>query len=229
MRYTINILTIFPQAFDSVFSQSIIRIAQEKNLLKINFYNLRDYTRNKHRKVDAPSYGGGGGMVMQIEPVYRTLAKVKRDFSSRKLYVILLSPQGKPLTQSLARRLLRHKNLVLICGHYEGIDERVRKYLVDEEVSIGDYILSGGEIAAMVLVDVLARLIPGVVGKKSSVENESFEKGLLDWPHYTRPQRFKNWRVPQVLLSGNHKKISEWRKRQALGKTKRLRKDLLRT
>ena len=218
----IDIITIFPGMFSGIFSSSIIRIAQEKKLLKIKIHNLRDFTEDKHRKVDAPPYGGGAGMVLRCEPVFKAVKTVNKGHR-----VILLSPQGKVLSQGLAKKFLKKRKLLLICGHYEGVDERIGKSLIDEEVSIGDYILSGGEPAAMVFVDVLARLIPGVVGDYASVKNESFEDGLLDYPQYTKPRIFKNLKVPSVLLSGNHKKIEQWRKTQALVNTKKKRPDLL--
>lgn len=218
----IDIITLFPGMFSGVFSNSIIKIALRNKLLKIRIHNLRDFTEDKHRKVDAPPYGGGAGMVLRCEPLFAAIKAVNREHR-----VVLLSPQGKVFNQSLAKKFLKKKKILLICGHYEGIDERIRKSLVDDEISIGDYILSGGEPAAIVFVDVLARLIPGVVGDYNSVKNESFEEGLLDYPHYTKPRIFKKLRVPSVLLSGNHKKIEQWRNRQAFLNTKRKRPDLL--
>lgn len=223
----IDIITIFPEVFEPVFSSSIIKIAQKKKLLKIQIHNLRSYTSNKHKKVDAPGYGGGPGMVLQCQPIFKATEQVKKIARTKKSKVVLLSPQGKALTQSIAKKLLKLKQLILICGHYEGVDERVRTHLADEEISIGDYILSGGELAAMVVVDVLARLIPGVVGNCRSIQRESFEKNLLDFPHYTKPQVFRRWRVPEVLISGNHAKIESWRKAEALKNTKRKRPDLI--
>jgi len=215
--------------FSHVFSSSIIKIAQKKGLLAIGIHNLRDFTDDKHRKVDAPPYGGGSGMVLRCEPIFKAVESIakKSKTKNQKSKIILLSPQGRTLNQRLAKKILRTKHLILICGRYEGVDERVRKRLIDDEVSIGDYILSGGELAAMVLVDVLARLIPGVVGDYESIRKESFEEGLLDYPHYTNPRIFKGFRVPPVLLSGNHKKIEEWRKKQATKSTKEKRPDLL--
>lgn len=225
----VDIITIFPEMFPCVFSSSIIKIAQKKRLLEIGVHNLRDFTQDKHKKVDTPPYGGGSGMVLRCEPIFKAVESIakKSKIKNQKSKIILLSPQGKALNQKLAKKFLRIKQLILICGRYEGVDERVRKCLIDEEVSIGDYILSGGELAAMVLVDVLARLIPGVVGDYDSVKKESFEGGLLDYSHYTKPRIFRGFRVPSVLLSGNHKKIEEWRKKQAIEVTKKKRPDLL--
>jgi len=233
----IDIITIFPEMFSGVFSSGIIRIAQEKRLLQIHLHNLRDFTQDRHKKVDAPPYGGGPGMVLRCEPIFNAVETIKRCSQTssstansslgESSKTILLSPQGRLLTQKFASKLAKYQQLILICGRYEGVDERVVRYLIDEEISIGDYILSGGEIPAMVLVDVLARLIPQVVGDKDSVKKESFEEGLLDWPHYTRPRVFRGLRVPPVLLSGDHKKIEIWRKKQALRKTKGKRPDLL--
>ncbi len=225
----IDIITIFPEMFREVFSSGTVKIARDKKLLDIAVHNLRDYTDNKHKKVDASPYGGGPGMVLQCQPIFRAVEKVKKLYSKsgKNIRTVLLSPQGKALTQKEGRRLVKKKHLILICGRYEGVDERVREHLVDEEISIGDYILSGGEIPAMVLVDCLARLIPGVPGNPDSVKDESFEKRLLDYPDYTKPGIFKGWRVPSVLLSGNHKRIKDWREKQALQRTMVRRPDLL--
>jgi len=226
-KRTFEVLSIFPKMFEPVLSESIIKRAQEKKLVKINLYDLRDFTPDKHKKVDAPPYGGGPGMVFRVEPVYYALEHIKKRDKKTKPWVILLSPQGKILTQKLAKKILRHKRIVLLCGRYEGVDERIREYLIDEEISIGDYILTGGEIPAMVLLDVLTRLIPGAVGDAESIRNESFENGFLDFPHYTRPRNFKGWKVPSILLSGDHKKIEKWRRQKAKENTLRKRPDLL--
>jgi len=226
----IDIITIFPEMFREVFSSGTIKIAREKNLLDVTVHNLRDYTDNKHKKVDASPYGGGPGMVLQCQPLFKAVEAVRNlgGNSVKSITTVLLSPQGKALTQKEGKRLIKLKRLILICGRYEGVDERIREHLVDEEISIGDYILSGGEIPAMVLVDFLARLIPGVPGNPESVKDESFERELLDYPDYTKPEVFKSWKVPSVLLSGNHKKIADWRKKQALQRTIIRRPDLLR-
>jgi tRNA (guanine37-N1)-methyltransferase len=223
----IDIITIFPKMFAPVLDESIIRRAQKSGRVKIRVRNLRDYTLDKHRKVDDRPFGGGSGMVMSPQPIFRAVAGIKPQATSHKPQVILLSPQGKKLDQKLAKKLSKHKHLILICGHYEGIDERVRQRLVDEEISIGDYVLTGGELPAMVLVDALVRLVPGVLGDKNSLNFESFEDNLLEYPHYTRPADFRGLKVPAILLSGDHKKIAEWRKKEALKRTLRRRPDLL--
>ncbi len=237
----IDILTIFPKMFEPVLNESIVKRSQNKGRVKIFLRDLRDYTPDKHRKVDDRPFGGGSGMVMRAEPIFNAVesiiqkSKIKNqnDISKfknkiRKPKVILLTPQGKTLHQGMARRLSKYRHLILICGHYEGVDERVRQQLVDEEISIGDYVLTGGELPAMVLVDSLVRLLPGVLGDKNSLNFESFEDNLLEYPHYTRPASFKELKVPQVLLSGDHKKIEAWRKKEAFKRTGKNRPDLLR-
>lgn len=235
-KIRIDILTIFPNMFDAVLNESILKRAQKKGLLKINVHNIRDYSLDKHKKVDDKPFGGGPGMVMRPEPIFMALEKIigrkaksekRKAFKNKAQKIILLSPQGKKLDQDLAKKLSKNKHLILICGHYEGIDERVKDHWVDEEISIGDYVLTGGELPAMVLVDALVRLVPGVLGEQDSLKDESFEGGLLEYPHYTRPAVYKGMKVPAILVSGNHKKISEWRKQAALQQTKKLRPDLL--
>ena len=225
----IDIITIFPEVCKPYLDSSILGIAQEKGKLEIRLHNLRDYTLDKHRKVDDRPFGGGPGMILTPEPVFRAVEAIKRTADGRRqtAKVILLTPQGKTLNQKLAEKLSKRKHLILICGRYEGVDERVRESLVDEEISIGDYILSGGELAALVLTDSLARLLPGVLGHKDSNVRESFSDNLLEYPQYTRPADFRGLRVPQVLLSGDHKKIEEWRKHQAVKITKKKRPDIL--
>jgi len=240
----IDIITIFPKMFAPVLNESIIKRAQNKGKVKIYLYDLRDYTPDKHRKVDDRPFGGGSGMVMSPEPIFNTVeyimsqsqcaslpkgGKVSAQASPKetKSHVILLCPQGKRLDQRTAKRLSKYKHLILICGHYEGVDERVRQYLVDEEISIGDYVLTGGELPAMVLVDSVIRLLPGVLGDKNSLNFESFESNLLEYPHYTRPAKFRDMSVPGILLSGDHKQIEIWRKQEALKRTKLRRPDLL--
>jgi len=218
----IDIITIFPKMFNAVLNESIIKRAQKKGKVKIAVHNLRDYTLDKHRKVDDRPFGGGSGMVMCPEPIFRAVEALGKGAK-----VILLSPKGEKLTQKTAKKLVKYKHLILICGHYEGIDERVRECLVDQEISIGDYVLTGGELPAMVLIDCLVRLIPGVLGDKDSLVFESFEDNLLEYPHYTRPTDFRGRKVPEILLSGNHKKIAAWRKIQALKITRKKRPDLL--
>lgn len=227
----IDIITIFPKMFEPVLNESIIKRAQKKRKIRIHIHNLRDYTFDKHKKVDDRPFGGGSGMVMRPEPLFGAVEDIKKNSIPQKAgqnsKVILLCPQGKRLNQEIAKRLSKYKHLILICGRYEGVDERVRKNLVDEEISIGDYVLTGGELPAMVLIDCVVRLIPGVLGDKNSLNFESFEGNLLEYPQYTRPANFKGKRVPKILLSGNHKKIQAWRKLQAIRRTKKKRPDLL--
>jgi tRNA (guanine37-N1)-methyltransferase len=222
----IDVITIFPKMFSPVIGESIIKRAQNKGLLKIKVHDLRDYSDDPHKKVDAPSYGGGG-MVFKPKPCFKAVKSIVRDRPCRACPVILFSPKGKALNQKMMKRFLNYERLVLIAPRYEGVDERIRKYLVDEEISLGDYVLSGGELAAMIFIDCLSRLIPGVVSNKESIKNESFENSLLDFPHYTRPDNFQGLKVPKVLLSGNHKLIKEWRKKKAIEITKKRRPDLL--
>lgn len=222
----IDIISIFPKMFSAVLDESIIKRAQAKGKVKIFLHDLRDYTLDKHHKVDDRPYGGGSGMLLQVEPIYRALQAVKKKIKGRSK-VILLTPAGQTFSQALAKKLSLSRNLIFICGHYEGIDERVREHLVDEEISIGDYILTGGELAAMVVIDSLVRLVPGVLGDKNSLNFESFEGNLLEYPQYSRPAKFKSWPVPEVLISGAHSKISAWRKLQAQKRTKQSRPDLL--
>ncbi len=228
----IEVITIFPKMFRPVLEEAIIKRAQQKGLVRINLYDLRDYSQDPHRKIDAPAYGGGG-MVFKVEPLfncaesilgYRLYPKKKKDTRKR---IILFGPQGKPLNQKLFKKFLNYERLILIAPRYEGVDERIRKYLAEEEISIGDYILSGGELPAMVFIDCLVRLLPGVVSDRTSVQRESFEDNLLDFPVYTRPQEFRGLKVPQVLLSGNHRKIEDWRKNKAQELTLKRRPDLL--
>ena len=222
----IDIISIFPKMFSAVLDESIIKRAQLKGKVKIFTHDLREYTLDKHHKVDDRPFGGGSGMLMQVEPIFKALQAIKKKIKG-KAKVILLSPQGKRFNQAQAKKLSTSGNLILICGRYEGVDERVRQYLVDEEISIGDYVLTGGELAAMVLIDSLVRLIPGVLGDKNSLNFESFEGNLLEYPQYSRPAKFKNWSVPEVLISGAHDKIYAWRKLESLKRTKQRRPDLL--
>ena len=220
----IDIITLFPEMFKGPFSESIVKKAQEKDLLKIKIHNLRKWTKDKYKTVDGHSFGGGVGMVLMVEPIYKAIRELKKKESK----VILLTPQGKVFKQKGADKLSKEKHLIFICGHYEGVDERIREKLVNEEISIGDYVLTGGELPTMAVIDSITRLIPGVLSKKEASQIESFSfKGLLEYPQYTRPSDFKGWKVPEILLSGNHKKIDEWRERKALEKTKKRRPDLL--
>jgi len=225
----IDVLTLFPGMFRDFLGESIIKRAQEKKKVEIRIHNIRDYSTDKHKKADDRPFGGGPGMVLTVEPIYNALKHVigsrVKGLGSR---VILLSPQGKKFDQRTAKHLSKLKRLVLICGHYEGVDERVRKHLVNEEISIGDYVLTCGELPAMVVIDAVTRLVPGVLGDKNSALSESFEDNLLEYPQYTRPAAFRGWAVPAVLVSGDHKQIESWRKREAVKRTQKKRPDLLR-
>ncbi|HWP49112.1 MAG TPA: tRNA (guanosine(37)-N1)-methyltransferase TrmD [Candidatus Limnocylindrales bacterium] len=223
---TFHVITLFPGIIRGALQDSILKKAQDKGLIRVEVYNLRDFAQGKHRITDDYPYGGGEGMVLKPEPLFAAVHHIW-ERTSDKPKVIYLTPQGTLLSQALAKDLAQHKSLILICGRYEGIDERVRLHLVDQEISIGDYVLTGGELAALVLIDVTSRLIPGVVGNENSVKRESFYDNLLDYPHYTRPREFKGMRVPEVLLSGDHKKIEQWRKQQALQRTLERRPDLI--
>jgi tRNA (guanine37-N1)-methyltransferase len=211
--------------FESPFGDSIIQRAREEGLLDLRVHDLRDYSLNKHRKVDDTPFGGGVGMVMNVEPIARVVAAIKKEVPETR--TILLSPGGRPFDQEKAWELSRLPSLTLICGRYEGIDERVRLHFVDEEISIGDYILTGGEIPAMVLVEAISRLVPGVLGDPESIVEESFAGDLLEYPQYTRPRDYQGFKVPEILVSGDHKKIRDWQKAEALKKTARVRPDLL--
>jgi len=220
----IDILSIFPEMFKGVLEQSIIKRAQQKKKIKIRLHNLRNFTTDKHRKVDDRPFGGGPGMVMMAQPIFDGVEKVKRRKDAE---IILLCPQGTTFSQKLARQLALKKQLILICPHYEGVDERVRASLVTMELSIGDYILTGGELPAMVVIDTIIRLLPGVLGNKQSTKEESFAENLLEYPQYTRPSEFRKLKVPPILLSGDHEKIEEWQGAESLKRTKKKRPDLL--
>jgi tRNA (guanine37-N1)-methyltransferase len=221
-----DILSVFPEMFASPFQFSLLKKAQEKGLIEIALHNIRDHALDKHHMTDDTPYGGGCGMVMKVDPIDRALSLVERT-GGRSL-VVLLTPQGEPFQQNIGEELATFSQIILICGHYEGVDERVRQYLVDREISIGDYILTGGELSAMVLVDAVSRLVPGVLGNSESTNAESFSMGLLEYPHYTRPSDYKGWKVPEVLLSGNHREIDLWRRTEALRRTLKRRPELLR-
>jgi tRNA (guanine37-N1)-methyltransferase len=218
----IDVVTLFPEMF-APLSHSIIGRAIEQGRLTVNYVNPRDFTSDRHRTVDDYPYGGGPGMVMKPEPIFLAVESVAQPETE----VILLSPAGRVLSQSIAAQLAEREHLVLICGHYEGIDERVVEHLVDDEISIGDYVLTGGELAAMVVVDAVARLLPGVLGHAESAGDESHGHGLLEYPHYTRPPEFRGWTVPERLLSGHHAEIAKWRRRQSLERTAARRPDLM--
>ncbi len=220
----IDIITIFPEMFEGPFSHSIIKRAVEKGLVEIHLHQLRDYTTDKHKKVDDYAFSGGAGMVMMIEPIVACIEKLKqeRDYDE----VIYTSPDGELLDQPMANTMSLHKNIIILCGHYKGIDERIREHFITKEISIGNYVLSGGELAAAVIVDGLVRLIPGVIGNEVSALTDSFQDGLVAPPVYTRPREFRGWKVPDILLSGNEKLIEEWKYEQAVKRTEERRKDL---
>ncbi len=242
----IDILTLFPEMFPGYLDESILKRAQESGQLAIHLHNIRDYATDKHRVTDEPPYGGGGGMVLKPGPIFRAVEAVVEDrgpttedgsdFPSSVLRppsavvpIILLTPQGRPFTQTVAQELAQHDHLVLLCGRYEGVDERVRQHLVTDEISIGDYVLTGGELAALVVVDAVVRLLPDVLGAAGAAETDSHATGLLEGPHYTRPATFRGWDVPDVLLSGHAAHIARWRRQQALRRTWQRRPDLLLT
>ncbi|MGM9572300.1 MAG: tRNA (guanosine(37)-N1)-methyltransferase TrmD [bacterium] len=219
----IDVITIFPEMVAVPLQQSILKRAADKGLLEVRVHNLRDFTQDKHQTVDDYPYGGGAGMLMKPEPIFRAVNSLRQD----KTKVILMCPQGEVFSQPKARALAHEEHLLFICGHYEGVDERVRDYLVDEEISIGDYVLTGGELPALVVIDSLSRMIPGVVKEIDSVIQDSFYNGLLDYPQYTRPAEFSGYKVPEVLLSGHHENIALWRRKEALRRTFLKRPDLL--
>ena len=220
-----DIVSIFPGMFDSPLGDSIIQRAREAGLLDIHVHDLRDYSLNKHRKVDDSPFGGGVGMVMNVEPIARAITAVKKEVPETR--TILLSPGGRPFDQEKAWELSTLPSLTLVCGRYEGIDERIRLHYVDEEISIGDYVLTGGELPAMVLVEAISRLLPGVLGDPESLVEESFHDDLLEYPQYTRPRDYEGLKVPEILVSGDPKKIRDWQKAEALKKTAQVRPDLL--
>jgi tRNA (guanine37-N1)-methyltransferase len=221
----IDLITVFPDMIAHTVEFGVIGRAKEKGLLEIVTHNLRDFTKDRHRSVDDYCYGGGPGMLMKPEPLFEAVESIQYECSSRK--VILLSPQGKIFNQEMARQLSLTDHLIMICGRYKGVDERVCEYLVTDEISIGDYVLSGGEIPALVLVDAVSRLLPGALGNYESAQDDSFSDGILDCPHYTRPADYRGMSVPEVLLSGDPQKISKWQRQQALMRTLQKRPDLL--
>ena len=220
-----DIVTCLPKLIESPFSDSILKRAQKKALVSVNIIDLRAYSMDKHKSIDDYAFGGGAGMVMMIEPIDRCL----EDLKSKRKYddIIYMSPDGQRLTQSLANELSLKKNLILLCGHYKGVDERVRQHLITREISIGDYVLSGGELAAAVLADAIIRLVPGVLSDETSALSDSFQDNLIAPPVYTRPATYKGWEVPPVLISGHQAKIDEWRQEQAVERTQKRRPDLL--
>lgn len=219
----IDVLTLFPEMFDAL-NHSLLKKAQEKDLFSLSITNIRDFSKDKHKKCDDYPFGGGAGMVMMPQPVADAIRSIEGYENAHKIY---LSPKGKTLIQNKVESLAKFEHLILLCGHYEGIDERVIDEFIDEELSIGDYVLTGGELPAMVLIDTIARYVPGVLGNESSTADESFSSGKLEYPQYTRPQNFEGKEVPKVLLSGNHAEIAKWRENKSLQKTKEVRPDLL--
>lgn len=222
----VDILTLFPEMFEGVFQSSILKRAQETGAFQYNTVNFRDYTTNRHHKVDDYPYGGGAGMVLSPQPIFDAVEQIKQKHDTNPR-IILMCPQGETYTQKKAEQLAQEDHLILICGHYEGYDERIRTHLVTDEISIGDYVLTGGELAAMVVIDSVVRLLPGVLGNQESARSDSFSTGLLEHPHYTRPAEFRGLKVPDVLLSGNHQKIEEWRRKESFKRTLERRPDLL--
>ncbi len=224
----IDILTLFPQMFEAPFSFGIFKRAIDNGLVSLDLHNIRDYTHDKHHTADDYPYGGGAGMVLQPGPVFEAVEDIKAGVEApNELPVILLSPRGRPFSQEVALELSRQRHLVFICGHYEGVDERVGEHLATDEISIGDYVLTGGEVPAMVVIDAVLRLLPGVLGSEASPLEDSHAAGLLEYPQYTRPADFRGWTVPEVLLSGNHAEIARWRREQVIRRTLERRPDLL--
>ena len=219
----IDIITLFPEICRTPLSESIMKRAQENGALELRIHNLRDWTADKHRVVDDAPFGGGQGMVMKPEPIFAAVESLRRPDS----VTVLMTPQGKRFDQTLANEMSKQQHLIVLCGHYEGIDHRVVEHLADTEISIGDYVLTNGAIAAVVFVDAIVRLVPGVLGHEQSATDDTFGGGLLEAPHYTRPAEFRGWQVPEVLLSGNHAQIAAWRKEQAVRRTRANRPDLL--
>jgi tRNA (guanine37-N1)-methyltransferase len=226
----VDIFTLFPEMFVGPFDSSILKRAVSQGIVNFKIHNIRDYTHDKHHTVDDYAYGGGAGMVMKPDAVFEAVETVRAqapEMEHKKLSIILLTPQGKLFNQKIALDLVENDWLMFICGHYEGLDERIREHLVTEEISIGDYVLTGGELASMVVVDTVLRLIPGVLGSGESLLSESHTGGLLEYPQYTRPEIFRSWKVPEVLLSGNHAQIARWRREQSIVRTFKRRPDLL--
>lgn len=224
MRF--HIMTLFPEIFNSYMNESIMKRAVEKGIIEVNIYNIRDFSTNKHKKVDDYPFGGGAGMVMTPQPIYDTYKHIIDKFDIKDPRVVYLTPKGKVHNQNIASEMSTFEDVILLCGHYEGIDQRIIDSIVTDEISIGDYVLTGGELPALILIDSISRLIPGVLSQNESFEEESFKDDLLEYPHYTRPREFMGMEVPEVLLSGNHKKIDEWRHEKSIEITKERRPDL---
>jgi tRNA (guanine37-N1)-methyltransferase len=229
-----EVFTLLPEVFPSYLETSIIKRARERGLINVRAHNIRDYTHDKHHMTDDTPYGGGGGMVMKPEPVFEAIESVlglnpepAPPESESNIPIILLTPQGRVFNQSIAQELSQHPRIVLLCGRYEGIDERIREHLVTDEISIGDYVLTGGELPALILIDAISRFLPDVLGDPTGAQDDSHAMGLLEYPHYTRPPEFRGWKIPEVLLSGAHAKIDKWRREQALLRTFKKRPDML--
>lgn len=223
----IHIVTAFPRFFENPLDESMMKRARQREIVQIHVHDLRDYTTDKHRSVDDYPYGGGPGMIMKPEPFFACVDHLRTQYDLSAARVILLSPQGERFSQKKANELAQEPALIFLCGHYKGIDERVHQHLATEELSIGDYILTGGELPALVVIDAVVRLLPGVLGDLDSAVGDSFQAGMLDYPHYTRPEEFRGWRVPDILLSGHHARIAQWRREQAQARTRARRADLL--
>ena len=224
MRF--HIMTLFPEIFNSYMDESIMKRAVEKGIIEVHIYNIRDFSNNKHKKVDDYPFGGGAGMVMTPQPIYDTYKHIITTHNINNPSVIYLTPKGKVYNQSMAKQMSLKEDIILLCGHYEGIDERIIDLIVTDEISIGDYVLTGGELPALIMIDSISRLIPGVLNQEESFEEESFKDNLLEYPHYTRPREFMGMKVPDILLSGNHKKIEQWRYDESVKVTKERRPDL---
>lgn len=224
----IDVLTLFPEMFDGVLGSSILKKAAEQNAVHYHIVNFRDFSDNKHKTVDDYPYGGGAGMVLKPQPIFDAVSSLKEKANSEHPRVILLCPQGKPHNQKMAEELAEEEHLIFICGHYEGYDERIRQHIITDEISIGDYVLTGGELGAMVIIDSVVRLLPEVLGNEESHRKDSFSTGMLEHPHYTRPADFRGMKVPDVLISGNHRLIDEWREKESFRRTYERRPDLLR-
>jgi tRNA (guanine37-N1)-methyltransferase len=223
-----EVFTLLPEVFPPYLESSILQRARQRGLIDVRVHNIRDYTHDKHHTTDDTPYGGGGGMVMKPEPVFEAIESVLGFTSGQPIAVpvILLTPQGRVFTQRVAEELSAHERIALLCGRYEGVDERIREHLVTDEISIGDYVLTGGELPALMIIDAVSRLIPGVLGDPTGAEDDSHSMGLLEYPHYTRPPEFRGWQVPEILLSGDHGKIEKWRREQALRRTFARRPDM---
>ena len=225
-----EVFTLLPEVFFPYLETSILQRASQRELITVRVHNVRDYTHDKHHTTDDTPYGGGGGMVMKPEPVFEAVESVlgiRVESQPVTVPVILLTPQGRVFTQRVAEELSRHEKIALVCGRYEGVDERIREHLVTDEISVGDYVLTGGELPALLIIDAVSRLIPGVLGDPTGTEDDSHSMGLLEYPHYTRPPEFRGWKVPEVLLSGDHGRIEKWRREQALSRTLKKRPDMI--